>query len=226
MIGTLANVATVIVGTIIGLILHQKLPKRIITIVFHALGIFTLFLGFNMSFRSENFLVMIFSLVLGSIIGEALQLESVMNKVIERIKRKAKLKSEKFTEGVLTSFLLFCMGSMTILGAIEEGMGGEPTLLLTKSVMDGFAAIALAAALGIGVGFSVIPLLIYQGGLTLLAAWLGNFFPEHIIGDLTAVGGLMLIGLGLNILEIKKIKIFNMLPALVFVVILSWFFPG
>jgi len=114
------------------------------------------------------------------------------------------------------------MGSMTILGAFDEGMKADPTLLITKSVMDGFAAMALASAFGIGVGFSVVPLLIYQGGLTLFASYLGMLFSELMINELTAVGGILLIGLGINILEIKKIKIFNILPALALVVFFTW----
>jgi uncharacterized membrane protein YqgA involved in biofilm formation len=116
------------------------------------------------------------------------------------------------------------MGSMAILGAFEEGLGGAPNLLLAKSVLDGFSSIALAASLGIGVIFSAIPLLIYQGGLTLFAGSLQSFFTESIIKELTAVGGLLLIGLGINILEIKKLVILNMIPSLVIVVILTYLF--
>jgi len=151
-----------------------------------------------------------------------LDLEKMIDVLAEKMKKKIKIKDEKFSEGLLTAFLLFCMGSMTILGAFEEGMKNDPSLLITKAVMDGFAAIALASAFGIGVGFSVVPLLIYQGGLTLFAGYLGGFFSEVMISELTAVGGTLLIGLGINILEIKKIKIFNILPALILVVLFSW----
>jgi len=123
---------------------------------------------------------------------------------------------------MLTAFLLYCMGSMTILGALDEGMKGDSTLLITKSVMDGFSSVALASAFGIGVAFSVIPMLIFQGGLTLLAVYFGEFIDASVVNELTAVGGILLIGLGINILDIKKIKVFNLFPALIIAVLLVW----
>jgi len=221
MTGTIINVITILVGSGLGILLKSKLPERLIKTVFQALGLFTFALGIIMSLKINNFLIIVFSLVLGAIIGEFLNIEVATENLSKKLKNKIKLKDERFTEAMLTSFLLFCMGSMTILGAFEEGMKGDTTLLITKSVMDGFAALALSSALGIGVAFSVIPLLIYQGGLTLFASYLGNFFSEIVINELTAVGGILLIGLAINILEIKKIKIFNILPALVLVVIFT-----
>ncbi len=222
MTGTIINVVTVLIGSTIGVLLKSKLPKNITKTVFQSLGLFTLALGFIMAFKANDFLIIVFSLVIGAIIGESLDLEKRIESFALKIKKRIKIKDEKFTEGLLTAFLLFCMGSMTILGAFDEGMKGDSTLLITKSVMDGFAAMALASAFGIGVGFSVIPLLIYQGSLTLFASFLGDYFNENMINELTAVGGIMLIGLGINILEIKKIKIFNILPALILVVLFTW----
>ncbi len=222
MIGTLVNIATIIVGTTLGLLLKSKLPERLVKTVFQAIGLFTLALGVMMSLKISSFLIVVFSLVLGAIFGELADLEKGMEQFSERLKSKIKMGGERFSEGLLTAFLLFCMGSMTILGAFDEGMKGDTTLLITKSVMDGFAAMALSSALGIGVGFSVVPLLLYQGGLTIFASYLGVFFTETMINELTVVGGILLIGLGINILEIKKIKIFNILPALLFVVFFTW----
>ena len=222
MTGTIVNVLTVLVGSAIGMLLKSKLPEKLTKTVFQSLGLFTLALGFIMALKAEDYLIIVFSLVIGAIIGEILDLEKLISGLAGKMKKKIKIKDEKFSEGLLTAFLLFCMGSMTILGAFDEGMKGDPTLLITKSVMDGFAAMALASAFGIGVGFSVIPLLIYQGGLTIFASYLGGFFSEIMINELTAVGGILLIGLGINILEIKKIKIFNILPALVLVVFFTW----
>lgn len=222
--GTLINSGAVIIGSIIGLIINSKLPKNITTRVFHGIGLFTLFLGIHMATKTSNFLIIIFSIVIGTIIGELIDIDKLVNRFSDWLKKKVKSKNENFSNGFITSFLLFCMGSMTILGAFEEGLGGAPNLLLAKSVLDGFSSIALSASLGIGVIFSAIPLLIYQGGLTLFAASLQNFFTEIIINELTAVGGLLLIGLGINILEIKELKILNMLPSLVIVVILAYIF--
>jgi len=224
MLGTLINAATVILGSMIGLILHQRLPEKITTIVFQGIGLFTLFLGFTMAAKTNHYLIMIFSIVIGSIIGQLLSIDSALDRFSNYLKQKVRSDNDKFTEGLITAFLLFCMGSMTILGAFEEGLGSKPNLLLSKSMLDGFSSIALSAGLGIGVIFSVIPLLIYQGGLTLFAGWLGEFFNEIVINEMSAVGGLILIGLGINILEIKKIKVVNMLPGLVIAVILAYIF--
>ncbi len=223
-VGTLVNIFAIILGSTIGIIIHSRLPQRISRIVFQGIGLFTLFLGIQMALKSTNLLIMIFSIVIGSILGEIIGIDKFLNRFGEFLKQKLESSNEKFAEGMVTAFLLFCMGSMTILGAIEEGLGGPPNLLLAKSVLDGFASIALAASLGIGVIFSVIPLLIYQGGLTLFADWLQDFASEVLINEISAVGGLLLIGLGINILEIKALNILNMLPSLVIVMVLVYFF--
>jgi uncharacterized membrane protein YqgA involved in biofilm formation len=222
MIGTLVNVSTVIAGTAIGLLLKSRLPEKLVKTVFQALGLFTLVIGFIMAMKVNSLLIVVFSLVLGAISGEFIDLEVYANRAGAKLKKKVNLGGEQFSEGLLTAFLMFCMGSMTIIGAFDEGLKNDSTLLITKSVMDGFSSIALASALGIGVGFSVIPLLVYQGGLTLFANYLGTFFSENMIADLSATGGILLIGLGFNILEIKKIKVFNLLPAIVYAVFFAW----
>ncbi|MCD6557147.1 MAG: DUF554 domain-containing protein [Bacteroidales bacterium] len=222
MTGTFINIATVLAGSGIGMILKTKLPEKIVKTVFQALGLFTLFLGFVMAMKTGSYLILVFSLVIGGIIGEVLGIEAFTEKQTERLKTKIKFGGEKFSEGMLTAFLLYCMGSMTILGALEEGMKGDATLLITKSVMDGFSSIALASAFGIGVAFSVIPMLLFQGGLTLFAMYFGEFIDVSVVNELTAVGGILLIGLGINILEIKKIEVFNLFPALIIAVLLAW----
>ncbi len=226
MIGTLINSLAILLGGIIGMIFHSRLPKKIIKIVFQSLGLVTLFIGFSMAIKSNNYLIIIASIVTGSIIGEVIDIEKYINLFASKIKTLTKQKNNNFSDGLVTAFLLYCIGSMTILGAIEEGLGNEPNLLLAKSVMDGFSSIALAAAMGIGVIFSIIPLIIYQGGLTLLASFAGDYFSSIIITEMTSVGGILLIGLGISILEIKKIKVINMLPSLIVVVILAWLFAN
>ncbi|WP_461630111.1 DUF554 domain-containing protein [Labilibaculum euxinus] len=224
MIGTLVNVIAILIGGSLGLLFRTRIPDRMFKIVFQAIGIFTLYLGVNMALKANELLLMVFSLVVGSLIGEFLRLEDRVENLSELLKRKIGSKDDKFSTGFVTSFMLFCLGAMTILGSMEEGMGKEPTLLLTKSMMDGFSAVALAAVMGVGVLFSVIPLLIYQGGLTLLAALFGGVIPEAIITEMAGVGGVLIIGLGISILEIKKIKVLNMLPALLVEVLLCYIF--
>ncbi|MFA4921887.1 MAG: DUF554 domain-containing protein [Candidatus Neomarinimicrobiota bacterium] len=224
MLGTLVNVGTVILGSSLGLLLHTRLPRKLIIIVFQVIGLFTLFLGFSMALKTANFLIMIFSGAIGAVIGELCQIERGINRLGGNLKRRLKSDNDKFAEGLVTAFLLFCMGSMTILGAFEEGLGGKPNLLLAKSLLDGFSSMALAAGLGVGVLLAVVPLLIYQGGLTLLAGLLGDVLTTPIVNEMTAVGGLLLIGLGLTILEIKIVKVVNMLPSLVVAIILAGIF--
>lgn len=220
MTGTLINVGAIILGGTIGLAFRSSIPKKYITIVFQGIGLFTLFVGVAMSLKTNNYLILVMSIVLGGITGTLLSIDKGIEHFSDKIKRKLKSGNSKFSEGLVSAFLLYCMGSMTILGAFEEGLGNAPNLLLAKSLMDGISAIALAAGLGYGVLFSTIPLLIYQGALTIFASLLNDKLTDNIISELTAVGGLMLIGMGLNILEITKLKIINMLPSLVIVVIL------
>lgn len=222
--GTLINVAAVIVGGVLGLMFRSRLPERITRTFFQAIGLFTLFLGFSMSLKTSNPLLLVFSLILGALVGALLRLQDRMENLGNQIQKRLKLKGGQFSEGMVTAFLMFCMGSMTILGAIEEGLGNEPKLLMIKSLMDGFSSIALVAALGVGVIFSVIPLLFYQGGLTLLASWAGDAMGEVMIDELTATGGILLIGLGITILGIKKIEVLNLIPALLIIVPLVYFF--
>jgi hypothetical protein len=221
MLGTLINTGAVIVGSIIGLLIHTRLPENLTRIAFQAIGLFTLFIGIKMASETGSLLILVFSMVAGAISGQMIDLDRRINNLSDKLKARLKSSNEKFTEGLVTAFLLWCMGSMTIIGAMEEGFGSPPNLLLTKSVMDGFSSIALAASMGIGVIFAAIPLLVYQGGLTLLASSLGEVFSSPMISEMTAVGGLLLLGLGINILEIKNLRILNMLPALVYAVILA-----
>lgn len=224
MIGTLVNAAAVIVGGSIGLILKKNMPQRITTIYFQAVGLFTLAIGITMVIKMEDILIVVGSLAIGSLIGEWINLEKKTEIFSEYLKIKLRIGNEKFSEGLITAFLLFCIGSMTIVGAIDEGVRGSHELLFTKSLMDFFSAILLASAFGIGVLFSSVPLLIFQGFITLVAMWASSFFTPSIIQGITSTGGIMLIGLGINILEIKKIRVMNMLPSLLVVVLLLWIF--
>ncbi len=223
MTGTIINAAAIVLGSIIGLIFRSKIPEKYIKIVFQAIGLFTLFVGVAMSLKTENYLILVFSLVIGSVIGTLITLDKRIDQFALWIKKKTKASNDRFSEGLVTAFLLYCMGSMTILGSIEEGLGNPPNLLLAKALMDGISSIALSAALGVGVLFSIVPLLLYQGGLTFLAGYLEDRMSEKIINELTAVGGLMLLGMGLNILKITDIKVVNMLPSLIVVLLMAYY---
>lgn len=225
MIGTIVNTIAVVAGGSIGLLFKGRLPERFSKIFFQAIGLFTFYLGISLALEAKQVFYLVMALILGALIGEALRLEQRMEQMSEWLKTRFRFKNERFSEGLLTAFLLYCMGSLTLLGAVTEGLGGDSKLLLIKSLMDGISSIALASAMGVGVIFSAIPLFIYQGGLTLLTMWLGDFIPVEMITEVSAVGGILLIGLAINILGLAKISIMNMLPSLVVVVLLLLFLP-
>ncbi|MBK9292689.1 MAG: DUF554 domain-containing protein [Bacteroidetes bacterium] len=225
MLGTIVNVLAVLAGGIAGLMLHARLPERYTGTLFQAIGLFTLALGMVMAFRAQEWILVVLSLIPGALVGELLKLESFFDKLANQIGKRTGAGGSRFNQGLMTAFLLFCMGSMTILGAVEEGIHGNRSLYYIKSIMDGISAMALASGLGVGVVFSIVPLFLYQAGLTLLAAWFGASMPELMISTLTATGGIILLGLGLNILELSKIKVLNLLPALVFALVAAWLFP-
>ena len=224
MIGTLVNTAAVIVGGTIGLLFRKTMPERITTIYFQAVGLFTLAIGISMAVKMDHILIVVGSLAIGSLLGEWMNLETGAERLGETLKKRFRLGNDKFSEGLITAFLMFCIGSMTILGTIQEGTGGSSDLLFTKSLMDFFSGMLLASAFGFGVLVSAVPLFFFQGLLTLIAMYASSFFTPAIIQGLTSIGGILLIGLAINILEIKKLRIMNMLPALVVVVLLMWIF--
>lgn len=220
MIGTIVNTAAVAAGGIIGIFLKKKMPERVTSIYFQAIGLFTMAIGMSMAVKMEHILIVVASLALGSLLGEWMNIENWVNSLGENFKQRFRIGSEQFSEGLTTAFLLFCVGSMTILGTIQEGTGGSPDLLYTKSLMDFFSSMLLASAFGVSVALSAIPLFIFQASLTLIAMFAGSFFTPGIILELTSVGGILLVGLGLNILHISNLRVMNMLPALVVVVII------
>ncbi|GHV09957.1 membrane protein [Bacteroidia bacterium] len=222
MVGTLVNTAAVVVGSGIGLVFKKSLPEKYQTIYFQAVGLFTLLLGVKMSLGISSPLLVVLSLVLGGFLGLKMRLNERTEQLGDYIKTQTKSKNDRFTEGLVTGFLLFCMGSMTIVGAIEEGFGQTSDLLLTKSIMDFFSSIMLASGLGIGVLFSAVLLLVFQGGITLLVSIIGKDIPSEIITEITVVGGIILIGLSINLLKIKKIEVINLLPALLFICLFVW----
>ena len=222
MIGTIVNTVAVVAGGSLGLILKKGMPERVRTIYFQAVGLFTLAIGISMVWKLDHILIVVSSVVIGAILGEWWNLEKGTDQLSEWTKRKLKIGSEQFNEGLTTSFLLFCIGALTIMGAIEEGISGSSRLLLTKSILDFSSALLLSSAFGVGVVFSAIPLFLFQGSITLIAKYFGNFLSPETIQSLTSVGGILLLGLAINILEIKKLRILNMIPALLVVVLLMW----
>ena len=216
--GTLFNIITVLVGGAIGLIFKKIINPELNKKVFFVLGLFTLILGFSIAITSSDFILMFISIVFGIIIGESLNLDYNINLYVDSLKQKMKLNDNKLTDGLLTSFLLFCVGSMTIVGAIDEGLGKTPSILYTKSIMDGISSIILASTFGIGVLFSIIPLFLFQAGITFLIFYNKDFIPIDLVDHISSVGGVLIIAIGLKILGYDKINPTNLLPSLIIIV--------
>jgi len=218
MTGTIINVATVIAGGTLGTLLGEKLPSRIRHIVMQGVGLVTLAVGMSMAITTRNFLLVLISIIIGGMLGEWWGLEERLDTAGKWLEAKASrfplLARGEFTKGFVTASLVFCVGPMTILGSIQDGLAGDYTLLAIKSVLDGFSALAFAASMGMGVTFSAVTVLVYQGALTLGASLFQNVLTDTIVTEMTATGGVMILGIGLLLLEIKRVRVANFLPAL------------
>jgi uncharacterized membrane protein YqgA involved in biofilm formation len=221
MTGTFINILAVILGTFLGLFFGSKLPERVRDTVLSVLGLFTLALGIQMFLETNNALIVLAALLIGAILGEWWciedRLENFGNRLRNSISRSLKNQDlSRFVEGFLTASILFCVGPIAILGSIQDGLTGDYSLLATKAVMDGFAALAFASTMGIGVAFSSLILLIFQGGLSLLASQVQDAVTPAMISEMSAAGGVILVGIAIsNILNIRKIRTGNFLPALI-----------
>jgi uncharacterized membrane protein YqgA involved in biofilm formation len=239
--GTLINIATVLAGGSVGLAFGPRLPDRMRQTVVMGLGLFTMAVSMSMfletlSVQGENILIPLVSLLLGGILGEWWRIESRLAQLGAWLERRfmrgeaGSAGSDRFVRGFLSASLLFCVGPLTIIGSIQDGLTGEYELLAIKSVLDGFAALALASTLGVGVLFSVFVVLGYQGGFTLAAFQAQRFFTEVMIAEMTAVGAVILLGLAIGtLLELRPIRTGNLLPGLVLapalVLLLDWIRP-
>lgn len=225
MTGTFVNVMAIIVGSFLGVIFRGRFTENIQKIVMQGISLAVILIGLEMALTiegSNELLIVIFSLVIGGICGEILKIETRLEGFGEKIKSKFESKNDLFVQGFVQASLIYCVGAMAIMGAIQEGIQGDASLLFTKSLLDGTTAIAFASTAGIGVMFSAIPVLIYQGGITLFASQVELILTPEVISQLTATGGLLIVGIGLNILEVAKIKVGNLLPSILVAVILSF----
>jgi len=224
MTGTGINAFAILLGGMLGLLIKKRLRKRYTEVVFQALGLYTLLLGVSLGLKSDAVLPIILSLVIGAVLGEWMRIEQSVKRLGGYMSEEMKLGSEGFTKGLATALLLFCIGPMSTLGALEDGLGESRNLLLTKSTLDFVASMVLSSACGVGVLFSIIPLLILQGGTSLAAESLAPLLGDDsaFLDQLSAVGGIMLIGIGINILEIKELRVMNMLPALILIGLWVW----
>jgi len=226
-LGTIVNVAAIMFGSTIGIVVKDGLKKRFQDIIMSALGLAVLFIGVSgalqgllavseSGLKTTNVMLMIVSLAVGGIVGEMIDIEAGLDRLGERIKNSLKVKGEKganFVEGFVNSSLLFCVGAMAIVGSLNDGLSGDADMLYAKAFIDGTVAIVLASTLGIGVLFSVIPLGIYQGLITVSAKYIEPFLSDQLITNISFIGSILIFGIGINMMFGKKIKCGNLLPA-------------
>lgn len=216
--GVLVNVLTVLTGSTVGLLLKKQIPERLTNAVMTAIGLCTVAIGVTGVIKGENQLVMIISLVLGTIVGTLIDIDGKLTKIGDKLqKKKGENEKSTFSQGFVTASLLFCVGAMTIVGSMNAGISGDNQMLYTKSVLDLISSTMLGASLGIGVLFSSVFVLVFQGGLVALSMGLGSFLNDFAVAELICAGSVMIIALGLNLIGITKIKVANLLPGLVFV---------
>lgn len=214
MLGPAINTATVIICAFIGTVLHGGIPQRFNDTIMKALGLAVLLLGMTSAIETEHFVLLIFSMVFGSIIGELLNIDNNLNHLGEWIEQKAGKGEGTIAKGFVTASLIHCVGSMAVVGSLQSGLAGDHKMLIAKSALDGVTSIILSSTMGIGVALSGVVIFIYEGGIALSASYIKDLLNAEIVREISAVGGLLIIGLGLNFLEIKRIKVANMLPAL------------
>ncbi len=227
MTGTLINVATILVGGSLGLAFGARLPERLRQTVVAGMGLFTLALGLRMFLQTQNPIFALGGLLIGGLLGEWWRIEDGLRAMGARLEKgfagQAEGEGGRFVRGFLAASLLFCVGPMAILGSIQDGLKGDYSLLAIKAVLDGFASLAFASTLGVGVMFSILVVLAYQGSLSLLAAQAQSFLTAPMTAEMTAVGGILLMGLAISsLLEIKPLRVGNLLPALAVAPLLVW----
>ncbi|KAA5805578.1 DUF554 domain-containing protein [Thermoanaerobacterium thermosaccharolyticum] len=215
MIGTFVNAASIVVGSFVGTLFKIGIPDRIKSTVMQAIFLSVLIIGFDSALKYKNLLLVIISLAIGGILGELLDIEKKLNQFGDFLERKLSGNGgNKISEGFVTASLIYCVGAMAIVGALKDGLQGDHSILFAKSMLDGISSIIFASTLGIGVMMSAISVLVYQGSITICASLLKSLLTTHVVADMSAIGGILIIGISLNMLNLTKIKIGNLLPSI------------
>ncbi len=219
MLGTIVNTLSIIIGGTLGATLKNKISSRYNDIMLHSISLTVLLLGLLGALKTNEILLVIISMVIGGIIGETLQIEERLDSFGHFIQAKLNKENSRFAEGFVTATIIYCVGAMAIIGSIESGVNNNHSTLYAKSILDGVSAIALGSSLGIGVAFSAFSVLVYQGLITLLSSLIADSISLQMLNEISAIGGLLILTIGLNLLKITKIKVANLLPALIVPVI-------
>ncbi len=224
--GSYINVALVVIGGAIGLLVKKGLPERVSDAVMKALGLCVLYIGISGCLKGENALIAVISMAVGTIFGSAVDLDRHMNRFAEKVEKKLSKNSNgksNLAQGLVTATLLYCVGAMAVVGSLDSGISGDYSTLATKSVIDGVSSIVLASTLGYGVLLSAVPIFVYQGSITLLAGVVAPCLNDYTVAEMTCVGSLLIIAIALNMLKITNIKVMNSLPAVFLPVIICQF---
>ena len=219
MIGTFVNSSAILVGSLIGIAAGRRVPDRLKTIVMQGLGLSVMLIGLQMALTGKEIIVTVACLLIGGITGEIINIEKKLEKMGEQIKRRFRSESATFVQGFVSASLLYLTGAMMIIGSIQDGTTGDPHTLYIKAMLDGVASMALASSMGIGVAFSALSVLIVQGGITLLAAHLLFLKNPAVLDAITATGGVLILAIGINLLDLQRIRVGNLLPAIFFAII-------
>ncbi|HNU86413.1 MAG TPA: DUF554 domain-containing protein [Syntrophales bacterium] len=221
--GTLVNTAAIVAGSLAGAVIGSRLPDRIKTIVMQALGLSVVLIGLQMALSGTRPLLVIGSLLAGAVTGELMNIERAVANLGERLKKRLRSDSSTFVQGFVTASILYCTGAMVIVGSIRDGTVGDPSILYIKALLDGVASVAFASSLGLGVAFSALSVFVVQGSITLLSSQLTFLQEPAVIEAVTATGGLLILGIGINILEIRKIRVGNLVPALLYAILAAMY---
>lgn len=213
MLGNILNVVAIIVGGLLGAFLKEGIKENHKDIIIGALGLSALVMGITSAIKTENLILMIISLIVGSLVGESLDIEHRMDGIGEKLSKALGKEDSDISRGLVTSTLVFCIGAMAIMGPLEAGLNNDNSVLYVKAILDGITALIFASNLGIGVVFSAVPVFIYQSSITLLAFYIKDFISPDLILELSAVGGVLIMAIGLNLLDLKKMRVGNMLPS-------------
>ncbi len=216
MLGTIVNVITVVAGSCIGLFLKKGIREDIADMMLKGLALCSMFIGITSALEGQNVLITIISIVLGVVIGGYLDLDGKLNGFAQSLEKRFKKEGDKVSiaEGFITASLVFCVGAMTIVGSLQSGLIGDHTMLFTKATLDFVSSMVYASSLGIGVLFSAAFVFVFQGSITLLAQWIAPLLTDAVIAEMTCAGGLLIFGLGLNMIGLTKLKLMNYLPAI------------
>ncbi len=219
--GTLVNVLAITAGSLLGCSIGRRMSEKVRGTLMAGLGLAVLLLGLQLALQSKQPLIVIGSLIGGGLLGEILGIEARLEAFGRRLQQRF-AGSGTIAEGFVTATLLYCVGAMAIMGSLQDGLGGKPTILYAKSALDGIASVALASTLGLGVFLSVVPLALYQGGMTLAAGQATVILTEPIIVEMNAVGGLLIVGIALDLLSIRRLPVGNLLPGIFLSIALMW----